>query len=357
MKINKTIVKLAHTYSCLAQYHTLCQLYENGTNMKYINKFSTLAATVVLASSVSSPAIAADAVNVAFFLEWATPNQVAKVEKAYDEALGVPVKWTNFDAGTQMTEAMLAGDIDISYSQGLAPYINAVNANAPIKLISIAVQYPANDCVVRTGTGIDSSNATELEGKSVAVPLATMADYSFRMQMRALKVDISKIKVIDQAPADAAVSLADGNVDMACGFGGNSMAKMKEAGKVLMTPEEKEAAGIISFDVVSVTEKFAQENPDMVREFLKVTDEANAAFKADQSKLSVIAKDAGMSEEDATKQMADFHFPSNKEQLEKYFNEDGLASTAIDIVGKAFATPEQPALSDYAVTIDTSFLK
>ena len=26
-----------------------------------------------------------------------------------------------------MTDAMLAGDIDISYSQGLVPFINAVN--------------------------------------------------------------------------------------------------------------------------------------------------------------------------------------------------------------------------------------
>ena len=200
---------------------------------------------------------------------------------------GFRLNWTNFDAGTQMTEAMLAGDIDISYSQGLAPFINAVNAGAPIKLIGIAVQYPANDCVVRDGQGISSANASELEGKSVAVPLATMADYSFRMQMRALNVDIDNIKVIDQVPADAAISLADGNVTMACGFGGNAMAKMFESGKALMTPEQKDIAGIISFDVISVTEKFAQENPDMLKAFMAVTDKANADFAADQSKLGV----------------------------------------------------------------------
>ena len=326
--------------------------------MKVINKLTTLAATAVVVSAIASPVIAAaDKVNVAFFLEWATPNQVAKVEGTYNEALGVPVSWTNFDAGTQMTEAMLAGDIDISYSQGLAPFINAVNAGAPIKLVSIAVQYPANDCVVRNGSGINKSNASELEGKSVAVPLATMADYSFRMMMRSLKVDVRKIKVIDQAPADAAVSLADGNVVMACGFGGNSMAKMYEVGKKLMSAEDKEAAGIISFDVVSVTEKFAQENPDLVRGFLKVTEDANMAYAKDQSKLDVIAKDAGMTPEAAKKQMADFHFPSNAEQLEKFFNEGGMADVAIGIVGNAFATKEKPALDDYDVTIDTAFMK
>ncbi len=323
--------------------------------MKSMKKIASCAAAAAVASTISATAMAD--VNVAFFLEWATPNQVAKVEKIYDDAMGVNVNWTNFDAGTQMTEAMLAGDIDISYSQGLAPFINAVNANAPIKLVAIAVQYPANDCVVRNGEGIDSSNASELEGKAVAVPLATMADYSFRMMMRTLDVDVSKINVIDQVPADAAVSLADGNVAMACGFGGDSMAKMYEAGKVLMSPEQKEAAGIISFDVVSVTEKFAQENPDLLRTFLEVTDQANAAFAADQSKIDVIAKDAGMSVEGTAAQMATMSFPSAEEQLSTYFNEGGLAAVAIGIVGNAFATEENPALADYSVSIDTSFLQ
>ncbi len=323
--------------------------------MKSIKKFATCAAAAVVASSIATSAFAA--VNVAFFLDWATPHLIAKVEKSYDEAMGETVNWTNFDAGTQMTEAMLAGDIDISYSQGLAPFINAVNANAPIKLVSIAVQYPANDCFVRNGAGIDASNASELEGKAVAVPLATMADYSFRMMMRALNVDVSKIKVIDQAPADAAVSLADGSIVMACIFGGNSSAKAAEVGKVLMSPAAKEAAGIISFDVVSVTEKFAQENPDLLRTFLEVTEKANKDFAADQSKIDVIARDAGMSVEGAKAQMEGFIFPTNEEQLNKYFNKGGLADIAIGIVGNAFATAQNPALSDYSVSIDTSFLK
>lgn len=323
--------------------------------MEPIKKISTCLSAALLSATMAS-ATSAD-VNVAFFLEWATPNQVAKVEKVYDNAMGVDVNWTNFDTGTAMTEAMLAGDIDISYSQGLAPFINAVNANAPIKLVAIAMQYPANDCVVRNGNGINKYNATELEGKAVAVPLNTMADYSFRGMMNALDVDISKIKVVDQEPADAVVSLADGNVVMACIFGGNSLAKAKEVGSVLLTNAEKKAADIVSFDVVSVTEKFTQENPDLLRTFLEVTHEANAAFAKDQSKIGVIAKDAGMTIEGARAQMAEFDFPTPREQLRNYFNKGGVASTAIGFVGKAFATPERPALKDYSVVIDTSFLK
>ena len=42
--------------------------------------------------------------------------------------------------------------------------------------------------------------------------------------MQVLNVDTSTMKIVDQAPADGAVSLADGSVDMACIFGGASKA-------------------------------------------------------------------------------------------------------------------------------------
>ena len=71
----------------------------------------------------------------------------------------------------------------------------------------------------------------------------------------------------------------------------------------------------------------------------------------------MIAKDAGLSDEMAANQMAEMYFPPNAEQLEKYFNEGGLASVAIDVVGGAFATDENPALEDYSAVIDTSFLQ
>ena len=99
-----------------------------------------LGSLLALIWSVSAFA-AANQVRVAFFLEWATPNQEDKVKKTFDKALGVPVKWVDFKTGGEMTEAMLGGSIDISYSQGLTPFVNAVNAKAPIKLVDIAVTY------------------------------------------------------------------------------------------------------------------------------------------------------------------------------------------------------------------------
>jgi len=320
----------------------------------------TSAATAVAASVVVSFAgsvQAADELNVGYFLEWATPNMIAKVDGAYEDALGIPVNWTTFATGTAMTEAMLAGDLDIAYSQGLAPFINAINANAPLVVAAIAVQYPANDCYVRNDAGIDKTNASELEGQAVAVPLATMADYSFRMMMREFDVDVSAIDVVDQEPADGAVALADGNVAMACVFGGLAEASSAEVGTPIMTLEEKDAAGIISFDVVSVTEAFAQEEPDLVRAFLEVTSEANANFTGSDEQLEKLASESGLSVDAVKKQMETFVFPTTEQQLTEYFNADGVASAAIKVVGDAFATEESPARDDYESAIDTSFME
>jgi len=312
---------------------------------------------VALTWSVSAYSAATE-VRAAFFLEWATPNQEAKVKKIYDDALGVPVKWTNFATGVEMTEAMLSGDIDISYSQGMTPFVNAVNAKAPIKIVDVAVEYGmgGTGCVVSNASGISAANAKELEGKKVAVPLNTMADYAMRMIAKHLKFDVSKLQLVDMEPADGAVALVDGNVVMACMFGKNSIDKGLTAGKMLMTTAEATAAGITSFDITSVTDKFIKENPDMVRTFLEVTAEYNAKFAAGKSNMSVIAKDAGMSLDKTKNQMSGFGFPTVAEQKAKWLNKGGKVHNMLNFMGKMFATAENPALKNYYKTIDNRFL-
>jgi taurine transport system substrate-binding protein len=318
-----------------------------------IKRATAVAATTVTLAATSA-SYAADSVNVAFFLEWGTPNQISKVDKAYDDAMGVDVNWTDFSTGVQMTEAMLAGDIDIAYSQGLAPFVTAIQQGHPLKMVAVAMVYEANDCFVKNGLGIDSSNASELEGKTVAVPLNTMADFAFKSYMNALSVDMSTMTIVDQAPPDGAKSLADGAVDMACIFGGNSSKAAGEVGTPIMTSAQKVEAGIGSFDVISVTEKFATENPELLRTFLDVTDEANSAWKASDSQLAKVAADAGMSVPDVTSQMAGMIFMSEEEQLAKYFGKDGIAASAAAALGTLFSDSSDGLT--IAKTIDGSFL-
>jgi len=257
-----------------------------------------------------------------------------------------------------MTEAMLSGAIDISYSQGLTPFVNAVNAKAPIILIDIAVLYGmgGTTCIVSNASGITRANASDLEGKKVAVPLGTMADYVFRETMEVVGADPSRMRVIDMNPEDGSAALVNGDVAMACLFGGKSIKKAEEAGSKMLTIAEAKDAGIAGIDITSVTNKFMRENPGMVRTFVEVTHEANARYNAGKSDMNIIAKDAAMDLAGTKKQMDGFEFPNAATMKSKYMNKGGILMNYLNVMGNMFATSENPALKDYSKVVTTGFL-
>ena len=301
---------------------------------------------------------AAKEVRIAFFLEWASPNQEDKVKGAFAKAFGVPVKWTNFATGGEMTEAMMSGDIDISYSQGLTPFVNAVNSKKPITLVDVSILYgmKGTTCVVANSSGISKANASQLEGKKVAVALGTMADYVFKETMRVVGADPKKMTIIDMVPEDSAVALANGDVAMSCLFGKKSIGTALKSGKLMLSVQEASDAGIAGIDVTSVTNKFLKENPGMVKTFLEITHAANERYKAGKSDFAVIAKDATTSVADTKDQMSSFGFPSTKQQKKEYFGKKGILMTYLNVMGNMFATAENPALKNYSKVVTTKYL-
>jgi taurine transport system substrate-binding protein len=300
-----------------------------------------------------------DEITVAYFLEWPTPNQVAQLEESYDEVMGVKVNWVSFDTGTAMSAAMASGDVQIAYSQGLVPFANAVTAGLPLQLVGIAVSYAENDnCVAATSAGITAENATDLEGQKVAVPIGTVAHYKMLREMEHLGVDIGKLKLVDLAPADGAAALQRGDVAMACGWGG-ALARMKDNGNILMTGAEMEEIGIKVFDVVSVTDDFAQKYPSLVTAFLQVTEDANAAYAADPTaNEQTIADAAGMVLAASNDVLATFSFPDKEAQLSKDWM-GGTVQAFIKEVADFFVEQGEleESLDSYDGFIDTSFLE
>ncbi|WP_299546677.1 ABC transporter substrate-binding protein [uncultured Tateyamaria sp.] len=279
-----------------------------------------VAATAMLAGAQGAVAAGhGGEITVAYFLEWPMPFQFAKETGMYEEATGgTKINWVSFDTGTAMSAAMASGDVQISVSQGVPPFVVAASAGQDIQIVDVAVSYSENDnCVVSSGLEIDKESAGELAGKKVAVPLGTAAHYGFLSQMNHFGVDLASLDVVDMAPAEGAAALAQGSVDMACGWGG-ALRRMKESGNVLLTGAEKEELGILVFDATTAPANFIAEEGELLSQFLSVTAAANAMW-ADETNhakmLPVIAKDAGMDEDAAAETLATFKFPSVDEQL------------------------------------------
>lgn len=313
--------------------------------------FATLTAATALMSGQAALADAhLEEITVAYFLEWPMPFQFAKVNGTYEEEMGVAINWVAFDTGTAMSAAMASGDVQISVSQGIPPFVVAASAGQDLKVVDVAVSYSENDnCVVAEALEIDKESASELAGKRVAVPIGTAAHYGFLSQMNHFGVDVSGMEVVDMAPAEGAAALAQGDIDMACGWGG-ALRRMLEHGNILLTGAEKEELGILVFDATVVPANFAAEEPELLAAFLKVTADANATWNAGgadaEAMLPVIAKDAGMELEATEATISTFVFPSIEEQLSDKWLASGASSFMGGVAGVFVEAGSIPAALD-----------
>lgn len=324
-------------------------------------RLSSFAAPLAAVSLLlgTSAAHALEEITVAYFLEWPLPFQAAKLDGTFEKELGVKVNWRSFDTGVAMSAAAAAGDVHFLVSQGVPPFVTATSAGQNLKAVDIAVSYSENDnCVVRADLEITKDNVQDLKGKKVGVPLGTAAHYGFLKQIEHFGISTTDLQIVDLAPPDGAAAIAQGNIDVFCGWGG-SLARAKEYGNVLLTGAEKEAVGIRIFDVISTPGSFADENPDLVTKFLKVVNDQNAAYAAGPDAfIPVLAKDSGLDEATTKDQLAGFTLPTVEEKLSDAWLAGGLQAYLKSVADFFVASGNIPsALDSYDGVVDASFLE
>ncbi|MGI9306486.1 MAG: ABC transporter substrate-binding protein, partial [Gammaproteobacteria bacterium] len=310
---------------------------------------------------------ALDEITVAYFLEWPTPNQIAQLEETYDKELGIEVNWRAFDNGNAMSAAMASGDVQIAYSQGLTPFVNAVTKGLPIKVVGIAVEYAgADNCVVHNNANLDRSTAAmtqkSLKGLKIATPVGNVTHYKLLRTLEYFGVGDSDVEIIPVSGGnDAAAAFLSGQVDIGCAFGG-PLDKMKAEGRVLMTGTQQENVGILTFDVISVSNDFAESDPDMVVKFLQVTEDANRQFSNNpNAHWATLQKASGLNEEAVKSYLGSggsFSFPSKDAQLSPAWL-GGTAQSLSKQVADFFKSKGETstALDNYEHAFDTGFLK
>ncbi len=316
------------------------------------------ASTAMLVAT--APAQALDELTVAYFLEWPTPNQFAQANKIYEKELGVKVNWVSFDAGTAMSAAMASGDVDISFSQGVTPFLVATAAGQDLQVVDVAVSYSDNDnCVVRSELEITKDNVADLKGKKVAVPLGTAAHTGFLAQMKHFGINEADLTIVDMAPSDSAAAFSQPNTDlaMACGWGG-ALRTMKKHGNPIIEGKEKEAVVGKVFDVTSIPTSFGEENPELLAKFLKITADMNAQYAKDSGPMmESISKAAGMDMEGTTAVIGTFVFPTIEEQLSAEWMGGGVADYLAASAKSLEEGGKIKALGDYGALVNSSYLE
>ncbi|MGI9297016.1 MAG: ABC transporter substrate-binding protein [Gammaproteobacteria bacterium] len=326
-----------------------------------------LLAASLLAFTPAGGALARDEITVAYFLEWPTPNQVAQLDKTYDKELGLTVNWRAFPNGNDMTAAMISGDVQISFSQGLAPFVNGVSKGAPIQMVGIAVEYAgADNCVVHNNAGLDRSTAAatskSLKGMKIVSPIGNVTHYKLLRTLEYFGVSDGDVEIIPVSGSnDAAAAFLSGQADIGCAFGG-ALDKMKAEGRVLMTGSQQENVGILTFDVISAHNDFAEEDSDLLVKFLQVTEDANRAFADNPNAYwDQLQKASGLDEASVKSYLGaggSFSFPSKDAQLSEAWlggNAQKLSKEIADFFKAKGET--SAALDSYDHAFDTGFLQ
>lgn len=256
--------------------------------------------TVLTLSSLGLAAQAAD-----FTVAYQTtvdPAKVAQADGSYEKASKSEIDWRKFDSGAEVITAVASGDVQIGYV-GSSPLAAAATRQLPVQTFLIATQIGAAEALVaRDGAGIKSPQ--DLIGKKIAVPFVSTGHYSLLAALKHWNIDPAKVQILNLAPPAIIAAWQRGDID-ATYVWDPALGVAKANGKVLITSGELGKLGAPTFDAWIVRKDFAQQHPEVVRAFAKVTLDAYADYRqnpqawlAGQGNIAKVVKLSGAKAED-----------------------------------------------------------
>ena len=227
---------------------------------------------------------------------------VVKHEKLLEKAFGkdVSIEWKQFASGGDVNQAVLAGSIDIGLA-GSSPVARGLSSGVPYEVPFIFdVIGTAEALVAKPGI----SSIADLEGKTVATPLASTSHYSLLAALKDAGVDAGDVKIIDAEPDAILAAWKAGKIDAAYVWN-PVLAELEKDGKVLVDSAQLAAKGTTTYDLAVVATKFAKAYPDAVQTW---TQQEDAAVKqltsGDPAAIDAIAAELNISADDVKKQTA-----------------------------------------------------
>ena len=286
------------------------------------------------------------------------PSRVPQADGAYEAATGARIDWRRFEGGADVVAAIASGSVDIGYV-GSSPLAAAASRELPIETIFVVgLIGPSEALAVR---GIETPE--ELAGKTIATPFVSTAHYSLLKALQHWNIEPSSLQVLNLRPPEIAAAWERGDIDGAYVWD-PVLAELKRSGSVLATSSDVAEWGAPTFDAWIVRKEFAEAHPDFVRDFVKVTGEAYASYRADpdawgpQSDAAAkIARLTGAAQAEVPELLKGYTFPTLEEQAGAELLGGGTAEAVATTAAFLHEQGRLPAvLDDYAPYVTTRFV-
>ncbi|HEX5327222.1 MAG TPA: ABC transporter substrate-binding protein [Acetobacteraceae bacterium] len=252
--------------------------------------------------------------RVAFFVE-TKPTMIAKGEGWFDQMTGTKIQWSEAGSGAEVNTGIAAGSFDIGLAIGSSGTAAGLSQGLPYELIGMVDNIgPAEDMVVRKTANIHVP--ADFKGKKVATPFGSTSHFRLLGFLAVNKLTQADVTVLDMTPNAMVAAWHRGDIDAGYVWAPAKSKLLEEGGVSYPTYKELDAAGYVIADLIVATKTFSREYPDAVVGFLKAYGRALALWndKPDEA-AQIVAKQAGVTADVAKRDMQEYDFVAQKDQL------------------------------------------
>jgi NitT/TauT family transport system substrate-binding protein len=230
---------------------------------------------IAVALFVSQSAVAQQPATPVVF-GWAYSPDVPQVAQAYDKDLwkseNLEPKMIPFATGRDAFEALIGGQLDMAIMAEFPPVSGALR-NLKFSILATLSKYNAMRVIAKSATPITSLG--QLAGKKIGTPVGTNVHFDIA---DALKSQNVRAEFVNVGPADLIPALLRGDIDAASMFPsayGNARRALGAQYQEMLLPNVGEAFILVGSD------KFAKEQPDVIKRFLAVLLKGEALVVSD----------------------------------------------------------------------------
>ncbi|MEI6600892.1 MAG: glycine betaine ABC transporter substrate-binding protein [Comamonadaceae bacterium] len=237
---------------------------------------------------------------------------LGKIDGAFEKAFGTKVKWIPFASGADVLTLFAAKEIDIARF-GSSPAAAGIARKLPVEVIGAPEIIATSErLIARKGI----ATLKDLEGKTVAFPANSTAQYAFEVAVKLAKVDRSKIKGLALKPAEIVAAWKRNDIDAAYVWGPFSQQLEADSGKEIFATRDLQKDDVLVFNNFVVRKEFAEHHPDLVVKFLRVAQDKVDQYKRDpDAAAQLIATHLDIPLETARSTLSGLQYPSLAEQL------------------------------------------
>lgn len=324
-----------------------------------ITRRSLLAATAALTLAASfGTAYAEDVTLNIGYQPIVEPSRVPQADGTYEKVTGAKINWQKFDGGADVIAAIASGSLDIGYV-GSSPLTAAASRELPIETIFVVGLISEAEALAVKGI----EKPEDLVGKKIATPFVSTAHYSLLTALKHWNVDPKSVEILNLRPPEIAAAWERGDLDGAYVWD-PVLSELKKSGKVLATSADVAEWGGPTFDAWIVNKKFAEEHPDVVTAFVKVTGDATAAYRANPDgwnatspEAEKIARLTGARQDEVPALLKGYIFPTLEEQGGEALLGGGTVKAVSDTAAFLLEQGKIPvALSDYKPYVSTRWV-